>query len=374
MSGLYIHIPFCKKACHYCDFHFSTNLKQKEKVIDSLLMEISLREKLLRDLRPTTLYFGGGTPSILESKYLAKIMQKIIQITGDHFEEITIESNPDDLSLNKLKEIRSMGFNRLSIGIQTFNENLLQYINRAHTREDALRSFEDARHAGFENINLDLIYGIPGSTQNDLVNDLVKINELHPEHISIYGMTIEENTVFGRWLKKGELIKQSEDNEAVLYERILSFMVEAGYSHYEISNFSLPGYKSRHNSGYWDLSPYIGIGPGAHSFDGENRWWNISNNARYNKLLEEGKAFFEVEEYNPKDRINEYILTSLRTMEGINTDFLNKKFNHDINSQSKKVIETYVEGGFLSFNTGRLSLTRKGKLISDQISSELFID
>ena len=339
-----------------------------------MLFEIKQREALIKSTVPTTLYFGGGTPTILESGYLEKIMDKIFQITGNTFEEITIESNPDDLSIEKLKEILALGFNRLSIGIQTFNETFLNFTNRAHTKEEALQSYEDARKAGFDNINLDLIYGIPGSTMADLEEDLNQIRRLYPEHISIYGMTIEENTAFGRWLKKGDLIKQTEEDEASYYNKILKFMGDVGYDHYEISNFSLPGYKSLHNSGYWNLSPYIGIGPGAHSFDGKDRWWNISNNAQYIKHIEQGKSFFEVEKYNPVERINDYILTSLRTKEGIDTLFLLKKFNHDIINQSKKVIEVYREGGFLYLENKRLGLTSKGKLISDQISSDLFID
>ncbi|MDH5603443.1 MAG: radical SAM family heme chaperone HemW, partial [Cyclobacteriaceae bacterium] len=288
--------------------------------------------------------------------------------------EITLEVNPDDVNKELLKRYKQLGVNRLSIGIQTFNDDLLRYVNRQHSSGQSVRALNDARLVGFQNINADIIYGIPGSSKNNLENDLKKILSFKPEHISIYGFTLEEKTVFGKWAKSGNLPVLEEDTEAILYEYIINTLPLSGYDHYEISNFCLEGYESRHNSGYWSGQPYIGIGPGAHSYQEDNRWWNISNNHRYMQSLQENMLPSIYEERKPHDSLNEYIFTSLRTKWGCDIKKINKIWKKDFMVINQNYIQYLIEEKLAKLKEHHLILSNRGKLLADQIAAELMVD
>lgn len=373
MAGIYIHIPFCKKACYYCDFHFSSYLALKEPLIDALVKEIELQKSFLEE-PVETIYFGGGTPSILEAREVERILNTIYKYHAvSPAAEITLEANPDDLNADKLKAFKILNINRLSIGMQTFNNALLKFMNRIHNAGDSLRAFHLSRNAGFDNINCDLIYGIPGENRDSLTRDLQTLNDMHPEHISAYCLTIEDKTVFGVWRKHNKLKEVEEDHAAWQFESVHDFLSTRDYASYEISNFSLPGFHSRHNSAYWKDKPFLGLGPGAHSYDGENRFFNIGNNSLYIKSIENVHIPATVVNLAPDDRVNEYILTSLRTIWGCDLDYIRQKHNMDLLQYNGKSVISFIEQGLLSRKDNTIYLTVKGRALADFISSKLFI-
>lgn len=414
MPSLYIHIPFCKQACHYCDFHFSTNLKQKQAFLYALDKEIELQKNffenavfpspLLVSSRATipqplkTVYFGGGTPSILEISELKAILEKIKSTFEiDQNAEITLEANPDDLtSLEFLKSLKEIGFNRLSIGIQSFEESFLKFMNRAHNAEEAKNCVKLAQKAGFENISVDLIYGIQlpkKEIEFDVIeNDFEKQSEvlnsnphyfwekdlefalsLNVPHISAYCLTIEPKTPFGNSLKKGKLKRIDEEFAAQQFELLTETLKENGYIHYEISNFAKPNQFSKHNTAYWKDEPYLGLGTSAHSYDGKNRFMNAANNRNYVENLNKNSLPQTIDELSENDRINEYFLTSLRTIWGIDLNHLNKKYNYNLLENQSKTISKLIDNEMIELKNDTIILTEKGKLFADGIASDLFL-
>lgn len=342
-------------------------------MIESISQEISMQKSFLGNEPLETIYFGGGTPSILEPREIGRILNVINQyfsISNDS--EITLESNPDDLSIQKLDAIKSLGINRLSIGIQSFHDKLLTFLHRAHKAQEAIWCVENARKAGFTNISIDLIFSIPGQSRNDLNKDINQAIALIPEHISIYGLTIEDKTVFGTWKKKGKFKPISEEKSEKQYDLILSMLEENGYEQYEISNFCLDDNYARHNTGYWKNINYLGIGPGAHSYNGKNRQFNIRNNHLYMKSISAGAIPFEIDELDEKAHANEFLLTSLRTKWGCDMHRLTEEFGYDILTLKGKEIKKLVEMEFIIICKNTISLTRKGKFLADEVISELF--
>ena len=331
MAGIYLHIPFCKQACHYCDFHFSTNTEIRKELIQAMGEEIRLQRSYPGNEALRTIYFGGGTPSLLTGDEVANLMHAIRSTFEVHpAPEITLEANPDDLSREKLRALKSSGINRLSIGIQSFDDDILRYLNRAHNSEAAKRSVADARAAGFSNISIDLIYAIPGVSSDSWKRNIDTALRFQPQHISAYTLTIEEKTTFGNWMAKGKLVPVAEALAAEQMEMIVSILSSHGYKQYEVSNFALPGFESRHNMNYWNGGKYLGIGPSAHSYNGTSRQHNVANNHLYVRALREKRIPAETEALQKEDQINEYILTTLRTDAGCDLRFLKSAFGYDV--------------------------------------------
>ena len=374
MAGIYIHIPYCKQACHYCDFHFSTYLKTKPDLVDAICQEIKLQKNYLTGKAINTIYFGGGTPSLLSSNELEKILNTIEEnFYVSTNAEITLEANPDDLSKANLTVFKSKGINRLSIGIQSFNDDFLQLFNRAHTSQMAIDCIAHARNIGFDNISVDLIFGVPNQTLQQFQIDLNKILSLDTQHISIYGLTIEENTTFGKWEKANKIQPIDEEIAASQFELIMDVLTTNGFNQYEISNFSKNGYESQHNSNYWNSELYLGLGPGAHSFNGNSRQFNVRNNTKYIKSLNSGILPYDSELLTDSQKLNEYILTKIRTAEGIHFNEIKSRFNFDFEKAYADQITLYKEQGLVEISDC-LTLTRKGKLIADSITENLIVD
>jgi oxygen-independent coproporphyrinogen-3 oxidase len=373
MAGIYIHIPFCRQACYYCDFHFSVNQQIRAEMIAAISKELLLQKDYLQDETIETIYWGGGTPSLLtkaEIKSILDTIRSIHRISTDA--EITLEANPDDLTPITLSELRESGINRLSIGIQTFNTERLKSLNRIHNGASAIKSVNDAREAGFMNISIDLMYSLPGETTADWEKDIVQAISLSPEHLSCYSLTIEEKTAFGKWAATGKLKPEPDEVSAQHLELLMSKLQQAGYEHYEISNFAKPGLYSKHNSSYWRGAKYLGVGPSAHSFNGESRQFNISNNHLYVKALQAETIPFEKEILSRENKINEYILTSLRTSWGTDLDFLKRTHGYDLVVENGKYISQLLSKQFVTLENHILKLTNTGKLLADKISSDLF--
>lgn len=374
MAGLYIHIPFCKQACHYCDFHFSTNLQLMEVMMDSITVELKLRKDYLKGEAVDTVYFGGGTPSLVPAKYLEKILDQIAQLFPGRKQEVTLEANPDDLNPQALANWKSLGIDRLSLGIQSFQDQILKAYNRAHTSKEAKQAIQLARAAGFEKFSIDLIYGYPQSDHRLWQLDLEEALLLDPGHLSAYSLTIEPKTTFGNWTKKGKFSPAEDEFVAQQFEWLQERCDKAGYLQYEISNFSRPNQAAIHNSNYWKRSPYLGIGPSAHSFDGSSRGFNPSSNTSYTKALSAGSLPFVLEQLTPTESINEEILTGLRTQWGLDTGSLEDRYHFDILEIKKGPISKLTELGMIHTLGKTLTLTRKGQLLADSIASDIFID
>ncbi|MDW3208787.1 MAG: radical SAM family heme chaperone HemW [Reichenbachiella sp.] len=374
MAGIYIHIPYCKQACHYCDFHFSTNLNTKSDLIDAILKEIELQKHYLLGETIETIYFGGGTPSILSTQELSTILQNIYEnfSIGEN-PEITLEANPDDLGQSKLEELKAAGINRLSIGIQSFDNQILSYFNRAHNSQMAINSVWNAKQIGFQNISIDLIFGVPNQSLDALEKDLKQALKLSTPHISIYGLTIEENTVFGKWEKQDKLTPINEDLAAEHLTLIMNTLAASGYEQYEISNFCLPGFESRHNSSYWHRKKYLGLGPAAHSYNGTERQFNHANNIKYIKSLNSNELPISIEKLSIEDQINEMILTQLRLKEGLNHASLKKNFDFEMLVERKDHIQKFLQMNLLEIDGNFLRLTSNGKLLADFITEKLII-
>ncbi len=375
MSGIYIHIPFCKQACNYCDFHFSTSLQNKEALVNAILAEIDLRKNYLSDKHIETIYFGGGTPSLLSEKELNLVLAKLYNtFTVSNHAEITLECNPDDLSELKLKELKRAEINRLSIGLQSFNEEELQWMNRAHTAKESEASVKRAQDKGFENITIDLIYGSKFSNLGNWKKTLDKAIALDVKHISSYNLTIEDKTKLGHDYKLKKEVAIDDEKSSELFLEMIDRLEKNDFIHYEISNFGKDRFFSTHNSNYWKGHHYLGLGPSAHSFDGTSRQWNVANNTKYIKELS-GKTehYFEKEVLTETERFNEYILTTLRTIWGIDITYLKKNFNPDFISAFNKQIGTYLDNNTIVLKDNCYVLTNEGKLLADRIASELFV-
>lgn len=343
--------------------------------MEAIIKELSLRHHELNDEPVQTIYFGGGTPSLLTRDELNEIIKAIKSEFEVAFNpEITLEGNPDDLSLSKLKEIKSAGVNRLSIGIQTFDESRLKFINRAHTSEEAESCLLNARKAGFDNISADLIYAIPPDSMDYWQADLQKLLSFDLEHISLYGLTIEEKTAFGNWRRKGKLQEVPEETAAKQYDMAINQLKAARYDHYEVSNFAKPGYSSRHNTGYWEDQMFLGIGPGAHSYDGINRSFNIRNNVSYLDLINKGELTLTTESLKPNDRLNDYIFTRLRTRKGVDFKEMKERFQVDLLKDYNYLFDTWLTEELIELDENVLKLTSKGFMIADEITWRLFYE
>ncbi len=373
MAGIYFHIPFCKQACNYCDFHFATTLRQKEPVLKALSKELALRSKYLKNSMVETIYFGGGTPSLLNHTEIKCLLSDVHQLfTVSDNPEITLEANPDDLTPSKLQEWKRGGINRLSIGIQSFCQADLEFMNRAHNEQEAADSVSKARNAGFENISIDLIYGLPFSTEAQWEKNLEQAISLDVPHISAYGLTIEPKTNFGYLHRKGKLKELPDDSVNKQFERLIHALKSAGYEHYEISNFAKPGRYSRHNSSYWQGTPYLGIGPSAHGYNGKQRYMNLANNKKYADAILQNKLPEIIEELTPSDTYNDYILTRLRTAAGIKLKEIQLQFGEEMLSYLLQEAKVHLAKGLLIHNDGKLQLSHQGKFLADHICAQLF--
>lgn len=371
--GLYIHIPFCRQACHYCDFHFSTTLNLKAELVKAIATEVELRKDYLNGAPLSTVYFGGGTPSLLTKDELSFLMDKIHSLfTVEEGAEITLEANPDDLTPEKLTELKAIGINRLSIGIQSFKEQDLRFMNRAHNAQQAEDCVRLAQDAGITNISIDLIYGTQTLDDLDWIENIEKALSLGVQHISAYALTVEPRTALSKMITSGKVPPANEEKAAVHFHKLVTMLNAAGFEHYEISNFALPGYRSRHNSSYWQGIPYLGLGPAAHSFNGKQRHSAIHNNAFYIKEIANGTLPIEEEGLSVSDRYNEYVMTTLRTIEGIDIDKLGTMFGQQYQAYCMQEAFPFVKKGQLTFDGNMLTLTRDGKFFADGIASALF--
>lgn len=371
MAGIYIHIPYCHKACNYCNFHFSTNLTTVNKMVDAICKEIEFKSSFIDKPIIETIYFGGGTPSVLTNTQLNQIVEKLHAIFSiSKNAEFTLEANPEDLINEKIAFWKKIGINRFSVGIQSFQDHSLKWMNRNHTSGDALNGIKRIQDFGIGNISIDLIYGLP-----DLSNELWKSEiqtaiKLNVPHISSYCLTVEEKTMLGNQVKKGIATPISDDISEKHLLILMEEMELAGYEHYEISNFCKPSFESKHNASYWKGIPYIGIGPGAHSYNLLSRQYNVSNNAEYIKGLDKGELLFTEELLTKEDNYNEYILTRLRTKWGIRLNEL-IQINPAHLVEIQKLLLNYTENGFISEIDGTYTLTHKGKLLADEITLQL---
>ncbi|WP_313987673.1 radical SAM family heme chaperone HemW [Xanthocytophaga flavus] len=374
LSGLYIHIPFCKQACYYCDFHFSTNQIQKDAMVKAIIQELKLQTSYLDKPHLETIYFGGGTPSLLTFQQLTDIFDAIYSyysVSSDA--EITLEANPDDLDTKTLTNLRQLPINRLSIGIQSFYENHLLYMHRAHTASEGENCVKHAQDKGFQNLTIDLIYGIPHQDHSVWLNDLSKATALNISHISAYCLTIEPQTVFGKWVQQKKINPVDEEFSALQFEMMIQYLENAGFEQYEISNFAKEGMYARHNSSYWLQKHYLGIGPSAHSYNGTSRQFNVANNAAYIQAINQQTVPYTIETLSISEQINDYLLTTLRTRWGCNVELLQQKWQYDLYKHSGLLLEEYFQKGLLQREGPILKLTKSGKLLADEITAELFL-
>ncbi|UWX59200.1 radical SAM family heme chaperone HemW [Chryseobacterium oranimense] len=372
---IYIHIPFCKQKCSYCNFHFSTSLNFKDEMIRAMKTEIRLRKDELQNKNLKSLYFGGGTPSILsadEIKGLIDEVQKYFSFDRDI--EVTLEANPDDLDKNFLKQLAQSPVNRLSIGTQSFFEEDLKMMNRAHNSSEAESSIKRAQDFGFENLSIDLIYGSPTSNLEIWKENLNKTIALEVPHISSYALTVEPQTALENWISKGKIASPKEEEQNKEFYYLSDFLKDNGFEHYEVSNFAKPGFYSRHNSAYWKYKEYLGIGPSAHSYNGfDIRSWNVANNQQYIKKLHTGILAKEEEILSQEDQFNEMIMIGLRTIWGVDLESLKNKFNDKILEHFQYEIKSKIEEGILIIEDNHLKIPEKHWFMADGIASDLFI-
>ncbi len=373
MAGIYIHIPFCKKKCSYCDFHFSTTFSSyRDKMVKAIIEEIKQRKNDFDAEEIKTIYFGGGTPSLLTEEEL----YQILNVFKDNFSisedaEVTLEANPDDITDENLFFWKKHGVNRLSIGLQSFKESDLRWMNRSHTVEQSFSSILKAQMAGFDNLTVDLMYGLPDLSLKEWEQHILQSVQLDIPHISAYCLTVEQKTALYHYVKKKNIYLPNEDMQSDQFKLLVELLEEKGYEQYEISNFCIPGKESIHNSNYWRGEKYMGIGPSAHSFNGKIRRWNVANNHRYMEGVLERKSFFEQENLSNKDLFNEYLLLGLRTKYGVNLSILNSFLPLDEDFQNKTKV--FIERGDMIKEQSYLFLTKQGRLLADYITSELFV-
>ncbi len=371
MSGIYIHIPFCKQACHYCDFHFSTSLKKKDELVNALCTELVLRKEEIGEVE--TIYFGGGTPSLLSSEELNQIFETIYsnhKISENP--EITLEANPDDLSEEQIHKFTNSRINRLSIGIQSFYEEDLKLMNRAHNASEALDCIVEAKKY-FENISIDLIYGIPGMSDERWKKNLEIALNLDVPHLSCYALTVEPKTALKKFIEKGIVPPVDEEVAKQHYEILLNETEKAGLENYEFSNFGKPGFHSRNNTAYWEGKSYLGIGPSAHSFDGNTRSWNVANNSKYIQSIQDGILPSEMEILSKEDKYNEYIMTGLRTQKGVSLQKVESEFGKNFSDYLRKQATNALQNKLLNLEDNTLKISKKGKFLSDGIAADLFL-
>lgn len=372
MRSIYIHIPYCKRVCYYCDFHFSVAMKNKDKLMSSLKQELTMRKNYLGEGSLQSVYFGGGTPSVLEIAEVEDILNTIsAQFSVSSDAEITFEANPDDLTREYLTGLRNLGINRLSIGIQSFHDKDLTWMNRRHNAAEAERCIKLSQDCGFSNINIDLIYGLPTLTPDLWQENLEKFAALDIPHLSAYHLTIEPKTVLGIWKKRGKVHEIAEDESLKAFNMLVDFTSAHGYEHYEISNFCKDGKYSRHNLNYWMQGTYLGVGPSAHSYNGTSRQWNIAVNDNYIQKITQGLPYFEMEELSVSEQFNDYLLTHLRTRWGIQFDEVKTRFGEEYFSHLQKELARYKDAEVLNIDRVGAALTTKGKLVADRVISEL---
>ncbi|QIU92662.1 radical SAM family heme chaperone HemW [Bacteroides faecium] len=372
MAGIYLHIPFCKTRCIYCDFYSTTRSELKTRYVRALCSELEMRKEYLKGERVETIYFGGGTPSQLEEGDFRQLFETIQKCYGvESCREITLEANPDDLSKEYLQMLSTLPFNRLSMGIQTFDDATLKLLKRRHDARTAIEAVDRCRQAGFSNISIDLIYGLPGETKERWENDLRQAIDLNVEHISAYHLIYEEDTPIYKMLKQHQVSEVDEDSSLEFFTLLIERLQKAGFEHYEISNFCRPGKYSRHNTSYWQGISYLGCGPSAHSFDGMTREWNVSSIDLYIKDIEENRRAFEIEHLDQVTRYNEFIITTIRTVWGTPIEKLKQTFGNELWEYCRKMAAPYLENGKLEEHDGALRLTREGIFISDSIMSDL---
>jgi len=373
MAGLYIHIPFCRKACHYCNFHFSTSLQNAQEVLKAIETEIALRSSEVEE-EIKTIYFGGGTPSLIDVNAIESILNQI----GKHFvihqdAEITLEANPDDINKIKATSWKEIGINRFSLGIQSFEDDYLQWMNRAHNASQCFEAIDIIRETGFENFSIDLIYGTPGQTKEGWIKDLQTAIDLKIPHLSCYALTIEEKTALHHLIEKGEKEAVSPDEQAERFQLLMELSSSAGYHHYEISNLALTGFESKHNSAYWEGIPYLGIGPSAHSYDGKIRKWNIANNMIYTNGILNNSPQFEEELLSDNDQFNEYCMTAIRRSKGIEKQKIILLGGNNRLLAMNEMLKPYINSGKVIEDHDGWKLTNEGKFFADGIAASLFI-
>ena len=372
MAGIYIHIPFCKKACHYCNFHFSTQLKYIDQFTKAIIQEIEVQKNYLSE-PIETLYFGGGTPSLMPMDDFHKIIDKVRSVfTLDSNIEFTIEANPDDIQPNQVKAWKKAGVNRLSIGIQSFQPAALQWMNRAHTTEQAHDGIKAAQGEGIENISIDLIYGTPHLTNDDLKADLEIINHYQIQHLSCYALTVEEKTALHTMIQNKKIDRVHPEQQAAHFEIITNYAEQIGMEHYEISNFSQPGFRSKHNSNYWKGVPYLGLGPSAHSYNKTTRQWNVANNQLYFSMLEKNELPFEIEQLPLATKYNEYMMISLRCMEGFSLEHISQNYGPAFHAHTLKITQDFLAKKWLCKTSQGYTLTKSAKFFADGIASDFF--
>lgn len=372
MAGIYLHIPFCKTRCIYCDFYSTTCENLKQRYVKALCRELRIRQKYLQGMQVDTIYFGGGTPSQLDEEDFASIFHTLQTTYGlENATEITIEANPDDLTESYIDSLRRFPFNRISIGIQTFDDMTLKMLHRRHTSSQAIESVKRCREAGFQNISIDLIYGLPDETEEKWLYDLEEAIRLHPEHISAYHLTYEQGTPLYQLRQNHQVHETDEESSLRLFTLLTHTLKQAGYIHYEISNFCRPGKQARHNTAYWQGIPYLGCGPSAHSFDTHSREWNQASLEAYINGMEQDKRPYEQESLSSDTRYNEYIMTGLRTMWGISIERIKKDFGLQRLSYLQQMAKPHLQRGKLLEFNGYLRLTEDGIFVSDDIISDL---
>lgn len=372
MAGIYVHIPFCKKRCTYCDFHFSTTFSTyREKLIQAICLELSLRSSELTNIPIQSLYFGGGTPSLLTAEELQSIVHSVrLNYQLLEHAEITFEVNPEDANVDNLKAWKEVGINRLSIGLQSFQASDLSWMNRSHSTDEGEMAVRMAQEQGFDNISIDLIYGLPDLSNEQWLHHLERALQLNVQHISAYCLTIESKTALEHFVNNGKLKRPTEDQQGEQFDLLVRTLKQAGFEQYEISNFAKDQKYARHNSSYWNFTTYVGVGPSAHSFNGNQRRWNIANNSKYYQQVGKDNDWFEEETLSPTEKWNEFFLTGLRTKWGVLKE--NMKDLGGMTVDEYKLLTTYVETGFIFEEEDRLVLTEKGKLQADGIASAFF--
>lgn len=374
MAGIYIHIPFCRKRCHYCDFFKTTDFSQKFRILAALKKELESRAPELASEEINTIYLGGGTPSVLmidELKSLLDTIREHYRVSPEA--EITMEANPDDLSQATLTAIRQTGYNRLSMGVQSFAEADLKLMNRRHGVMQAIQSVKWAKKAGFTNLSIDLIYGLPNQTAEEWERNVRIAVELDVQHISAYSLTYHEGTVFYDQLKKGILNELPDELSLQQFDLLVNILKEAGFEQYEISNFCKPGFYSRHNSSYWKRKKYMGIGPSAHSYDLNTRRWNVSSTGKYLQGVENNENYSETEVLTGQDRYNDNIITGLRTIWGISEELIQTEFPAPYSLHFQKMCDKYEQAGQLIRSAGMVRISAEGLFLSDRIMADFMV-
>lgn len=372
MAGIYLHIPFCKTRCIYCDFYSTTRSEWTDRYVEALCTELTRRKDYLQGEPVHTIYMGGGTPSQLSEKHFRKLFHTLQQVYGlEQCHEITLEANPDDLTEEYTAMLKTLPFNRISMGIQTFHEDTLRLLHRRHTGAQAIRAVELCRKAGFQNISIDLIYGLPGENDFRWNQDLQQAIQLQVEHISAYHLTYEEGTPLYNMLHQHSVQEVDEESSLRFFTSLMDTLKDAGYEHYEISNFCKPGFHSRHNTAYWQGIAYLGCGPSAHSFNGSSRQWNKASLSAYMNGIEQNTCIYETEQLDVYTRYNEYVMTGLRTQKGVSLKQLHHTFGMQLKDYCLRNADSYLKNGQLEIQNEHLRLTRPGIFISDGIMSDL---